>query len=808
MTHEDYLQAYISGDEAAFALLVEACLPMAYRFAYQRLGDHQQAQDVCQIVFSTLAGLGDRGKAIRSVSAWVFSTTRRQIALMMRRESRRRKREHTAVEMGNAHGSTSEGNSEASHDLFPVLCTSIGELSKRDQEALFLRYFEGRSLEQVATALGIRKETAQKRVRRALERLQGLLGARGVTSTASLLAAPHFSAQGAGLPAELGQEITRQALRKPIPAAGFIGALVSSPMISIGILAAGGLIVAASFYSNHHVSANAQGTPHTQRSSILSNRQSITSTHSLAIDDIEGIYLLPDHERERALDRLTAYLKGRTDDQYLSDLFSRWSGLDPQRNARAVIELIRLQSTGDDRQALFGSLLDVPIHEWWRRDAKAAESWIRNLPRTDAAERLAHDSLLRQLVVNDLDTAYLWLTNRGLVRRETVEILSEALLKLPPFELLSLLGDWEIDQGREWVSERGHDISFRHQRGETMETLLSLTIPTLYQQVPDQIVTWLENLESDKLSSRLTSEILEQWASEHPAEAVSWTERLPSVTKQQAESILYGWAKSAPRDALNWALKSLSECQDAYEPALVSWLESEPPEEPQKWLTQHANVLYEPSLFERVAAALPPQKANSWSETLVNPEQCSAVRRQALYQFGRMDRNRGLLLLEAQSPLDAQAAEAFAWGVFVVEGRSGLAELKQNLEIQSELYQSINLAEIDLIAAFKPSSAYAIVRSLPPGANRDEAVLRLIERTRYRSLKGADRANLWARELLSRSELSNYRQSIGAARESLLTKLDSFVVPKLLAGPFHDQSLIELETRLNVLSQIPLADDE
>ena len=69
-------------------------------------------------------------------------------------------------------------------ELAPHLDGALGELSEPDRDALLLRYFERKSARDIATTLGTTEEAAQKRVRRAVERLRESLSKRGVTTGA------------------------------------------------------------------------------------------------------------------------------------------------------------------------------------------------------------------------------------------------------------------------------------------------------------------------------------------------------------------------------------------------------------------------------------------------------------------------------------------------------------------------------------------------------------------------------------------------------------------------------------------------
>src|SRR5262249_33615271 len=57
-----------------------------------------------------------------------------------------------------------------------------------ERDAIVLRYFENKTLQEVGAALGVEERAAQKRVARSLERLRALLSKRGVVLTTALTA--------------------------------------------------------------------------------------------------------------------------------------------------------------------------------------------------------------------------------------------------------------------------------------------------------------------------------------------------------------------------------------------------------------------------------------------------------------------------------------------------------------------------------------------------------------------------------------------------------------------------------------------
>lgn len=73
-------------------------------------------------------------------------------------------------------------------EMFPLLDEALARLRQNDRDALVLRYFENRSLQEVAVALGLKERAAQKRVMRSLEKLRHFFLQRGIAVSASAIA--------------------------------------------------------------------------------------------------------------------------------------------------------------------------------------------------------------------------------------------------------------------------------------------------------------------------------------------------------------------------------------------------------------------------------------------------------------------------------------------------------------------------------------------------------------------------------------------------------------------------------------------
>jgi RNA polymerase sigma factor (sigma-70 family) len=202
----ELLQRYHETDsEEAFAELVRRYLDLVYTAALRQVnGDAHLAQDVAQTVFSDLARKAVMLARREILSGWLYTATYFAAAKAVRTERRRFAREQEA---------------EAMHELFQtaapdvdwdklrsVLDDVMHELNEADRDVILMRYFENRPLADIGERLGLREDTARKRVDRALEKLRIFLLKRGITTAgalATMLSANAVEVAPSGLAATL-----------------------------------------------------------------------------------------------------------------------------------------------------------------------------------------------------------------------------------------------------------------------------------------------------------------------------------------------------------------------------------------------------------------------------------------------------------------------------------------------------------------------------------------------------------------------------------------------------------------------------
>jgi RNA polymerase sigma factor (sigma-70 family) len=163
--------------EAAFAELVRRYVDLIYSAAKRLVRDEHLASDVTQSVFVALAR--DAGKLDRRpvLAGWLHCTCRNLAANVVRADVRRRAREHQAALMNEI---SSAGGDDSWEQITPALDAALAGLSSDDHNAVLVRYFQNKTVAELAEVLRISESAAQKRVNRAVERLRRNLTRQGV----------------------------------------------------------------------------------------------------------------------------------------------------------------------------------------------------------------------------------------------------------------------------------------------------------------------------------------------------------------------------------------------------------------------------------------------------------------------------------------------------------------------------------------------------------------------------------------------------------------------------------------------------
>jgi RNA polymerase sigma factor (sigma-70 family) len=170
--------------EAAFHALVARYAGLVHMAAKRTCGDDSLAAEASQLAFIALARKARSLVSRSSLAGWLHLTAVMQAKNLLRhhhRENRKRQLLRTHME-----SDTQGSPADTWQRMQPVLDDALAALSSSDREALLLRFYRSLSVREIAAALGIATDAAQKRLDRATARLRDQLARRGCQVGGSL----------------------------------------------------------------------------------------------------------------------------------------------------------------------------------------------------------------------------------------------------------------------------------------------------------------------------------------------------------------------------------------------------------------------------------------------------------------------------------------------------------------------------------------------------------------------------------------------------------------------------------------------
>ena len=187
MTDSELLREYVQKRcDKAFAELVRRHIDWLSSAALRQTRNRQLADDVTQAACIALALKARSLCSDKPLEPWLFQVIRHAAANTMRSETRRKRHEQRAAAM------TPESSPIMTEtqwgQLAPVLDELVDKLTNQDRLAILLRFYQGKSFEDMGKAMGVSEEAARKRADRAVDKLRGMFAKRGFTAGAATLA--------------------------------------------------------------------------------------------------------------------------------------------------------------------------------------------------------------------------------------------------------------------------------------------------------------------------------------------------------------------------------------------------------------------------------------------------------------------------------------------------------------------------------------------------------------------------------------------------------------------------------------------
>ncbi len=207
------LARHLSGDESAFAAIVQRHSRLVLGVCRRVLTTRQDAEDATQAVFVVLARQAPTAKWQRSIANWLYTTARR-VALAARRAALRRAGHEARAPNRTVAATLDE---LTGRETLALLDDELDRLPPRYREPLVLCYLEGLSREETAARLGVPEATVKSQLDRGRKKLAAALEKRGLVAGTAVIAAV-AATPAAACPPELLASVMVAAGGQPSPA--------------------------------------------------------------------------------------------------------------------------------------------------------------------------------------------------------------------------------------------------------------------------------------------------------------------------------------------------------------------------------------------------------------------------------------------------------------------------------------------------------------------------------------------------------------------------------------------------------------
>ena len=183
MTDFDCLQLFVNTqDEQAFATMVHRHKPMVYRVCLSRLGNHDDALDAMQLVFTKLYIGADTIQY--NLSAWLRRCASNTAISVLRSEVARRNRE-----MQWEQSTIKLDDPLEIEETAGIVRESLSRLTVRDRELIERYVIHNQSQSAIAVEWGVSQQAIAKRLSRIKSLLRNELSRRGIVSLGAVFAA-------------------------------------------------------------------------------------------------------------------------------------------------------------------------------------------------------------------------------------------------------------------------------------------------------------------------------------------------------------------------------------------------------------------------------------------------------------------------------------------------------------------------------------------------------------------------------------------------------------------------------------------
>lgn len=225
-----------SGDEDAFAELVQRYAPMVYAAGLRVLGDKARAEDVAQETFFQLVKKPDA--ASTSLGGWLHRVATQRAIDVLRSETARRLREKF-----RGREVAERTKIDTWSDLSPSIDEALAALDEGERDLLVRHFLQGESQTDIAAQSDTSPATISRRMKRALESLRSQVERMGKTANLSIVVLALEHSYCGEVPATLAAELGKMSMVSGV-SAGVSGGVAASSGIGL-TLSTGAMVIAA-----------------------------------------------------------------------------------------------------------------------------------------------------------------------------------------------------------------------------------------------------------------------------------------------------------------------------------------------------------------------------------------------------------------------------------------------------------------------------------------------------------------------------------------------------------------------------------
>ncbi|UFH53912.1 RNA polymerase sigma factor [Spirosoma sp. KNUC1025] len=163
---------FLHGNKAAYSFMYEKYAPILYNYGYKIAQNRQITEDCLQDLFLTILETRERLGRTDSIKFYLMRALRRDIVRKLTSEQRFNGELDSLDFTIEFHYEPTWLDAQISQEQSTLLLQELNSLPARQKEALFLKYFDNLSYEEIAGVMCIEQTSAYKIIYKAIASLQ------------------------------------------------------------------------------------------------------------------------------------------------------------------------------------------------------------------------------------------------------------------------------------------------------------------------------------------------------------------------------------------------------------------------------------------------------------------------------------------------------------------------------------------------------------------------------------------------------------------------------------------------------------